>query len=260
MGMGLRRAYERDWEALARTEPLWGVLTDERYRSTRITPELEQAFWLSGETYVRRLSDLFAAHFGRALAPRSAIDFGCGVGRLLIPLARLSAEAVGIDASPTMLAHARAACDRAGLANVSLLPGVPSGRAFDFVNSALVLQHIPVRHGLRLLDQLLACLAADGLLAIQIVYDRPRIGLLRRAARWGYANLRPVRALANRWRGIASDTPYMQMNAYPLEQVFARLCAHGVSDVHVLLTKETGYKSAFIIGSKKAPAAQHAAA
>jgi SAM-dependent methyltransferase len=218
----------------------------------------EQDFWQSGDSYVRHVADLCLTHRGRSLVPRETLDFGCGVGRLLVPLARLSGKAVGIDVSPAMLAHARAACDRAGLSNVSLQSSLPTGRHFDFVNSALVLQHIPVRDGLLLLDQLLACLTPGGLLALQILYDRPGSGLLKRTGRWLHAHVRPVRPVLARWRGTP-ETPYMQMNAYPLEQVFGRLGIHGVSDVHVILTSECGFKSALIVGAKSARAAQDGA-
>lgn len=250
----MRRSYGKDWEDLARSEPHWAVITDDRFRSTRLTSEGQQAFWQSGESYVRHVKDLFVTHFGRTLAPHRALDFGCGVGRLLLPLARCSTEAVGVDISPTMLEHGRAACDRAGVGNVAFYPGLPTGRTFDFVNSALVLQHIPIRDGLPLLNQLLACLAPGGLLALQVVFARPGGGHLRRTGRWFYANCPPVRLLLNRCRGVAAGAPYMQMNAYPLGRVFALLCAAGLSDLHIILTSERGFTSSLIIGVKSVPA------
>jgi hypothetical protein len=43
----------------------------------------------------------------------------------------------------------------------------------------------------------------------------------------------------------------MQMNAYPLGHVFARLDGHGISELHVVLSSESGFRSALIIGTKK---------
>ena len=54
-------------------------------------------------------------------APRSALDFGCGVGRLLVPLARRCPSVVGVDVADSMLAQARARCDAVGVTNVRLL-------------------------------------------------------------------------------------------------------------------------------------------
>ena len=258
--MPLRRASDQDWDDLARTEPLWAVLTDERYRSARLTPVAEREFWQSGEAYARHVADLCLTHLGRSLAPRRTLDFGCGVGRLLVPLARLSTDAVGIDVSPTMLAYARASCDRAGLSNVSLQSCLPTDRSFDFVNSALVLQHIPVRRGLLLLDQLLGCLAPRGRLALQILFGRPPSGPLTRTGRWLYANLPEVRPVLDRCRGVAPHTPYMQMNSYPLGRVFARLDRHGLSELHVTLSSEGGFISALIVGTKNVHVTQDGAA
>jgi hypothetical protein len=47
----------------------------------------------------------------------------------------------------------------------------------------------------------------------------------------------------------------MQMNAYPLEHVFARLHVHGLSDIHVVLTHESAFQSALIVGARPLPAA-----
>ncbi|MGE0432939.1 MAG: class I SAM-dependent methyltransferase [Planctomycetota bacterium] len=47
--------------------------------------------------------------------PKTALDLGCGTGRLMVPLARLGFRAIGIDLSPHMLALAREKLDEAGL-------------------------------------------------------------------------------------------------------------------------------------------------
>ena len=158
--MNARRRYDRDWDALAETEPLFAVLTDELYLTSRLTPENEAGFWRSGETYVESIADLFQAHFGCALEPARALDFGCGVGRLLVPIARRSQAAVGVDIASAMRSLAQSACERAGLSNVSLAASLPANESFDFVNALLVFQHIPVRQGLGLLDDILGALRA----------------------------------------------------------------------------------------------------
>lgn len=248
--MSRPQASDADWEALASHDPLWAVITDERYRSERLTPEAEADFWRSGEAYVRHIADLCSVHFGQTLAPRCALDFGCGVGRLLVPLARLSSQAVGLDVSATMLTHAEAACARAGLSNVSFLSRLPTPQPFDFLNSALVLQHIPVERGLAVLSQLLDGLAPGGLLALQVLYARSGNSALRRAGRWLYASIPAVRPLLAR-RGTATPrTPYIQMNPYPLGRVFALLDTHGIGRLHAVLSSENGFRSALIVGQK----------
>ena len=74
-----------------------------------------------------------------------AIEIGCGVGRLLIPMAGRFARVVGVDVAPTMLAKLADNCARFGAANVqgALVdePWDRPGQA-DFIYSWLVFQHV----------------------------------------------------------------------------------------------------------------------
>lgn len=57
----------------------------------------EEAYWASGEHTAAALAEV--------LKPGSlVVDFGCGDGRVAVPLARLGFDVTGADASPTMLA------------------------------------------------------------------------------------------------------------------------------------------------------------
>jgi ArsR family transcriptional regulator len=80
-------------------------------------------------------------HFG------SLLDLGTGTGRMLELLAPLCDRAVGIDASPQMLAVARANLDRAGIANAQVRLGdiynLPLPRdGFDLVTIHQVLHYL----------------------------------------------------------------------------------------------------------------------
>ncbi|WP_456476369.1 class I SAM-dependent DNA methyltransferase [Oceanithermus sp.] len=78
---------------------------------------------------------VLAALAGEGAVPRDLLELGVGTGNALVPFLRRGLEAVGVDASATMLAVARAK-----------LPGVPLvradvralrlGRRFDLVYSA----------------------------------------------------------------------------------------------------------------------------
>jgi SAM-dependent methyltransferase len=59
------------------------------------------------------LDVIFERHFVRA--PRRALDFACGTGRVLAYLEDRVPEAIGVDVSPAMLAVARERCVRARL-------------------------------------------------------------------------------------------------------------------------------------------------
>ncbi|HMN86303.1 MAG TPA: metalloregulator ArsR/SmtB family transcription factor [Bauldia sp.] len=77
----------------------------------------------------------------------SLLDLGTGTGRMLELFAPLFARAVGVDASPAMLAVARANLDRAGIANVQIRLGdiynLPLPRdSFDVVTVHQVLHYL----------------------------------------------------------------------------------------------------------------------
>ncbi len=77
----------------------------------------------------------------------SLLDLGTGTGRMLELLAPLYSRAVGIDASPNMLAVARANLDRAGVLNAQVRLGdiynlpLPRG-SFDLVTIHQVLHYL----------------------------------------------------------------------------------------------------------------------
>lgn len=83
------------------------------------------------------------------LAGQRLLDVGCGPGTITADLATLVApgEVVAVDREPEVLAEARAACDRAGIDNVTVETGDIYALAypddsFDVVHAHQVLQHL----------------------------------------------------------------------------------------------------------------------
>ena len=115
---------------------------------------------------------------GHSPSLTASLDFGCGAGRLTLPLARRSTTVVACDVAPTMLAHARQNAAEAGLRNVtfitveelSLLPR----SQFDFVCSLLVFQYIPESAGLAIVRTLLDLLAPSGIAALHMILGGPQ--------------------------------------------------------------------------------------
>ena len=79
----------------------------------------------------------------RPLEGKSALDVGCGAGLLAEPLARLGAQVTAVDASPDVIAVARAHADGAGLAIDYRACGVEQvAGQFDLVTSLEVIEHV----------------------------------------------------------------------------------------------------------------------
>src|SRR3972149_6163501 len=113
-----RDAPEASWERYGRENPYYGVLTSEHYRSKALDAQSLEAFFASGESYVREMLARLEADFPGALRPARALAFGCGAGSIVIPLAQRFEEVVGIDISPSMLAEAVKNCAERGIPNV----------------------------------------------------------------------------------------------------------------------------------------------
>ena len=96
---------DADWDQMGQRDPYFAVCTDERYRTGRLDPSARAHFFRTGEDYVALLFSTIRATLCPDFQPVRALDFGCGVGRLAIPLARECSEVVGVDVSAGMLAE-----------------------------------------------------------------------------------------------------------------------------------------------------------
>lgn len=127
------------WDARAREDPFYFVDNRLRYRD----PDLD-AFWAGGEEMIDILCGEFGVAIGRS---DTAVEIGCGVGRLTRVLSRRAAEVIAVDVSEEMLDRARelnpgATNVRWTLGDGISLAGIEDACA-DVLVSQVVLQHIP---------------------------------------------------------------------------------------------------------------------
>jgi trans-aconitate methyltransferase len=219
------------WRDFGKDDPYFGVLSHAEYSRENLTSASVEAFFKSGETHIAQL----LSSIERAAIPLRigrALDFGCGVGRLLIPLATRFREAIGVDVSEGMLAECKRNLDDRKLINVMLSERIPH-LDLDVVHSALVFQHINARRGYDIILECWSRLAPGGLLAIQL----PTRFTGSRAT-WHLRQLRnalpilqaPYNILSNRrW-----NKPGVQMNVYDLNVLSARLLDAGATRIILL--------------------------
>jgi SAM-dependent methyltransferase len=235
-----------DWEELARQEPYFAVLTDPNLLGLQSG---DAAFFETGEKEVAALLAQIASLLGREPQLSSALDFGCGVGRLSLPLARRAGRVVGCDVAPTMLAHARQNAKNSGLENVTFSEDLPDGE-FDFILSLIVFQHIPVQIGYEIIRTLLRLLATDGVAALHVTFKRPG-GWVRRMARSIRAKSRLVHRIVSVIRREGQRLPYMQMNEYD-ERILQRdIEAAGVRIAGRFATRHGDTSGAVLILEKR---------
>lgn len=220
---------DKEWERFGADDPYFGVCANPTYHREFISAAELENFFLSGERYVEAVFARIRANMDDAFAPRNALDFGCGVGRILIPLAKRCERVVGLDISPSYLAEARRNCIQRDLGNVYLIQSDDrlSGleEQFDLVHSCITLQHINARRGEHLIEQLVQRVAVGGNGVLHLTYntkDSRLTGVLPRV--WRFAK-GCYRSLYQR------RPPHMQMNAYDLNRVFTLIQKAGVKSV-----------------------------
>jgi SAM-dependent methyltransferase len=117
---------------------------------------------------------------------RSALDFGCGIGRLTQALAGHFEQVYGVDISPKMIELARQHNRRGARCEYRCNPVTNLGEfetgSIDMIYSWITLQHMQPRHARRYMREFLRVLAPGGLLLFQ--YPSRPIRLRSRLARW----------------------------------------------------------------------------
>src|SRR5258705_6844344 len=97
------RALSRNWEALADADPMFGVLSDPTRQHGRWA---QDEFFETGRAHIRKLIRILES-LGVSYEKGTCLDFGCGVGRLTIPLSAQFTRTVGVDVAKSMITAAR---------------------------------------------------------------------------------------------------------------------------------------------------------
>lgn len=227
---------DRDWENWGAADPYFGVYSRERFRSGSMTSEARNEFFFSGEEHIARTLRELRDAFGDEPAVRSALDFGSGVGRLVIPLARRAERVTGVDISPSMIAEAKRNCAAAGIDNATFVESDDRisrvSDTFDLVHSYIVLQHIAWRRGRGILQALADRVGPGGYLAVQILTSRNASALVRGLVWLRYA-FPPANWLRNIMRGRPVREPAMQLHVYNLDESLYDLHSKGLTVHHV---------------------------
>lgn len=177
-GMDVRKSLEettRYWEMHAQTDPMWGVLSEptKRGRQWRV----EEFF----ETGRREISLLMFELQSKCLRPPggTALDFGCGLGRLTQALASHFDSVVGVDIAPTMIRLAEALNQwsdkvRYVINSSDDLASLTDG-SFSFVYSDIVLQHLPPDISSGYIREFVRLLAPGGVSVFQLPSEKRQL-------------------------------------------------------------------------------------
>jgi ubiquinone/menaquinone biosynthesis C-methylase UbiE len=245
--MTMRIPSDNTWKHFGETNPYFGVLTEDEFDSPKMDQQAFNKFFQSGETHVKHVLSVFEKLSTQRRSYNSILDFGCGTGRLVIPFSKFAGHVTGIDVSPGMLKEAATNLKDFGINNVELIESnsleIVKDRRFDLVHTYIVLQHIPVHIGYKLIQSLLSLIAANGVGMIHLTYSNERsdwknkVDAFKFRHRW-FAQLKNIIKFKH------PNTPYMQMNNYNLTIVYRMIEKAGFSNFHVEMTNHGGFRGA----------------
>ena len=172
-----RDRHRAAWEDWGRIDPFWAILTESDARHGRWDVD---RFFATGVEQVA----VMLAHtqrYGRPAQRGTALDFGCGLGRLTRALAPHFERTYGLDVASTMIERAQELDTGFGRSGAEFvrhdredLSRFASG-SVDFLSCLLVLQHLPSRDAIEgYLREFVRVLSRGGVAVVQLPVRVPR--------------------------------------------------------------------------------------
>lgn len=229
------------WDARAREDAFYFVDNRGRYRDPHL--DLDE-FWSGGQEMV----DILCREFEVSLGPSdTAIEIGCGVGRVTRVLARQAAHVIAVDVSEEMLTRARELNRGADnvewlLGDGTSLAGVEDGCG-DALISQVVFQHIPEPAvTLGYIREIGRVLRPGGWAAVHVSNDpsmhRPRTTVRQRLLR--AAGRAPHGAEHPAWLGSSMDLDEVAAAAAEGGLEMERVWGEGTQFCQLLLRRQEG--------------------
>ncbi len=239
-----------DWKQWGKLDPFFGVIADPHFRRENLDKATLDQFFQGGEAHIEHIFSMLQRHCGLCAAPDIALDYGCGVGRLTLPLARRAGYTIGLDISEGMLEKAQektAATATSGvnfrLVKDDALSCLPE--AVDLINSFIVFQHIPRKRGEAIFARLLTRLKPGGHGAVHFTigntHSLPR--KFRTALRRHVPAYDRLRYLLG---GKRRTDPRMLMETYRFSELTRILSAAGIHNYYLEHIDHGGYLGVII--------------
>ncbi|MBE9531963.1 MAG: class I SAM-dependent methyltransferase [Proteobacteria bacterium] len=166
--MSLKK-HKEEWEELGELDPLWAILSSHEKKFGKW--DLDEFFRTGTDEIFGEMAS--AKELGYPKEHKSALDFGCGVGRLTRALAKHFEEVLGVDISENMLKKGRELNKE--IENCTFLLstderlGEFQDNSTDLIYTKIVLQHVPSTELIRsYIKEFVRILKDDGLLIFQL--------------------------------------------------------------------------------------------
>lgn len=182
------RRYRSQWEANAKLDALWAVLTLDGKLGDGWN---ERAFFQTGQQEVEEVFHFIEGSHIATPPNAKALDFGCGVGRVTQPLAARVSHVVGVDISGEMIRRARIYFPNITFhLNEQGELGDFETESIDLIYTNIVLQHLNNHLQAHYIREFSRLLRPEGMVILQIPSRRPLLSRKVRMLKM-LASLRP---------------------------------------------------------------------
>jgi SAM-dependent methyltransferase len=241
-----RSTTDKQWDKWAEADPYRGVLGIDT--SAMSTDETRAAFFDSGARHIDDVMARVDRYLGGLQRRDAALDFGCGVGRLVRPLAERFATVTGVDIAPKMLEIAAQNTAVSGNVTFSqtLATVTDSGARFDLVHSYIVLQHIRPEQGEPIIRELIGLVRPGGVFALHFTTGDSKSS--RAAMNWVRYRVAPVHWAYNVVRSRPWNESITEMNRYDVFTVLEMAKQAGCEATVAVSIDQNGHKGVMLVG------------
>ena len=250
----LHRYSDKEWNKIGSSDPYYGVLVSNKFRINQLNDKSINEFFESGSVHNKYLFDAIRTFVDPNFSPLAALDFGCGVGRCAIPLAKYCRLVVGIDVSDGMLHEAKKNAVYQSLSNLKFFKSIDElsefSGSFDFIHSFSTFQHIHQKRGFKIFEKLIDLLHEDGVAATEFIYHRDNyflskiMGSLRR-------NIPLVNNLMNLFYKKPFSEPLMEKYIYDIRKLLTILHQKGCNNLHLKFFRNGDNWNVIVIFQKR---------
>lgn len=181
--------------------------------------------------------------------PNSILDYGCGPVRMLMSFSKRAEKVIEIDISQGMLDIVKKNCKTYGIKNVSTVPADNhlnglGNETFCLVHSFIVLQHLNVKRGEKLFNELLDRIEPRGIGVLHVLYHdnkpmRRVVNFLRFRIPFVWYLFRMMNSRF--FTKKAHFYPQMQMNNYHINRMYYLLQKRFITDIYIQFTNHYNY-------------------
>jgi len=248
------RNSDDEWEKYGKNDPYYGVVSIDKFRNEQLTDSARDEFFTSGRNHLDFVRSIIRQYVDPSFGDvKRSLDFGCGVGRCLFPIAAFSQSAVGVEVSEAMRNEAMKNAESQSVKNIEVtisndnLSNIEG--SFDFIHSFAVFQHISPDRGEVIMKRLLALLNEGGVMAIHFIYGR-RASFAVKAVGWLRKRVPLLHPLVNIMCGEKTSKPLMEKNCYNLNRLMEIFRNAPCVNLHIEFEGQDEMQSCIIFAQK----------